>query len=68
MKIWTYILIAVFALCAAFVYFIPTFIAFKNRHPKRVAIAVVNLVLGVTVIGWIGAILWATAKTPATEK
>jgi len=68
MKIWTYILIAVFALSALFLYFVPTIIAFKNRHPKRVLILILNALLGVTVLGWIGALLWATEKAPVTSK
>ena len=68
MEFWTYILIAVFAISALFVYLIPTVIAFKNRHPKRALILLLNVLLGVTVFGWIGALLWATAKTAVTEK
>ena len=68
MKIWTYILIAVFAFSALFLYFVPSIIAFKNRHLKRVLIFLLDLVLGVTVFGWIGALLWATEKTPAVGK
>jgi len=68
MKIWTYVLIAVFAVCALFLYFVPAVIAFKNRHPKRVAIFLTDLILGVTIFGWIAALLWATDKTPATIK
>ena len=68
MKLWTYFLISVFALSALFLYFVPTIIAFKNRHPKRVWIFLTDLFLGVTIFGWIGALLWATAKTPATER
>ncbi|MBP5405420.1 MAG: superinfection immunity protein [Clostridia bacterium] len=68
MQIWTYALIAVFALSALFIYLLPAVIAFKNRHPKRFWIALLDVVLGVTVFGWIAAILWATAKTPLAEK
>ena len=68
MKIWTYILAAVFALSALFIYFVPTVIAFRNRHPKRVAIFLTDLLLGVTVFGWIAALLWATGKTAAASK
>lgn len=68
MEIWTWILAAVFALAALFIYMIPTVIAFRNRHPKRVAILLVNLLLGVTVLGYVGAMLWATAPTPLSEK
>lgn len=68
MGILTIILVAIFALSALFVYFIPTWIAFRHRHPKRVAIFAVNFLLGITVLGYIAAILWATAPLPAPEK
>ena len=68
MKVWTYVLAAIFALAALFVYMIPTVIAFRNKHPKKGAILLVNLLLGVTVLGYVGAMLWATAPTPLPEK
>ena len=68
MKIWTYVLTAIFALAALFLYFIPTVIAMRNRHPKRFIIFTVNLLLGVTILGYVGAILWATAPAPLPEK
>ena len=68
MRIWTYILAAIFALTALFVYFIPTMIAMKNAHPRRWLLFAVNLLLGVTVFGWIACMLWATAKRPAAER
>ena len=68
MKVWTYVLAAIFALAALFVYMIPTVIAFRNKHPKKAAILLVNLLLGVTVLGYVGAMLWATAPAPLPEK
>jgi len=68
MKTETYLLIAVFALAALFLYFIPSFIALKNRHPKRMWILPLNLFLGVTVFGWIGSLLWATDRAPKGKK
>ena len=68
MKAWTYVLGAIFLLAALFVYMIPTVIAFRNRHPKKVAILFVNLLLGVTVLGYVGAMLWATAPAPLPDK
>ena len=68
MKVWTYVLATIFALAALFVYMIPTLIAFRNKHPKRVEILLVNLFLGVTVLGYVGAMLWATAPAPLPEK
>jgi uncharacterized membrane protein len=47
------------------IYMLPTFIAFGRDHPRRQDIAVVNIVLGWTLVGWIGAFLWATlTETP----
>ncbi len=68
MRVWTCVLGAIFLLAALFVYMIPTVIAFRKRHPKRAAILFVNLLLGVTVLGYVGAMLWATAPTPLPEK
>ena len=68
MTVWTYVLTAIFALAALFLYFIPTVIAVRNRHPKRVAIFAVNFLLGITILGYVGAILWATAPAPISEK
>lgn len=68
MRVWTYVLATIFALAALFVYMIPTVIAFRNKHSKRVAILLVNLFLGVTVLGYVGAMLWATAPAPLPEK
>ena len=68
MRVWTYVLAAIFALAALFVYMIPTVIAFRNKHPKKGSILLVNLLLGVTVLGYVGAMLWATAPAPLPEK
>jgi hypothetical protein len=49
--------------CAA--YFIPTFIAF-DRHHRRAAVLVVNLLSGWTVIGWMVALDMAhSAQSPS---
>ena len=68
MRVWTYFLAGVFALAALFVYMIPTVIAVRCKHPKRGAIFIVNLLLGVTILGYIGAMLWATAPAPLEQK
>jgi len=47
-------------LAIVFIYMLPTFIAFGREHPRRQDIAVVNILLGWTLIGWIGVFLWAT--------
>ncbi|HRI39877.1 MAG TPA: superinfection immunity protein [Nitrospira sp.] len=55
----------IYPLMALFVYLIPTFIAFGRGHPNYVPILVVNLTLGWTVIGWLGALLWSLKRQPS---
>lgn len=46
-------------------YFLPTLIASGRHLPERIAIAMLNLFLGWTVIGWFIALIWAvTAPAP----
>jgi T4 superinfection immunity protein len=40
-------------------YFVPTIIAFNRRSQHRVAILLVNLLLGWTLVGWIAMLVWA---------
>jgi hypothetical protein len=41
-------------------YLLPTFIADERKHQHRVPISLLNLLLGWTFLGWVGAIVWAT--------
>lgn len=43
----------------AVLYFLPTVIAYKMKHPNLVLIALINIVLGWTFLGWIGALVWS---------
>lgn len=43
-------------------YMLPTYEAWKNQHPNLAAVALVNLFLGWTVLGWVVAIVWAFRK------
>ena len=49
-------------------YWAPTAIAFARKHPSRGAVLALNLFLGWTFIGWVGAFIWsltdATARGP----
>lgn len=47
-------------LVGVFVYFIPTFVGWEKKN--RTAIFLLNLLLGWTILGWIGAIIWAATK------
>lgn len=40
-------------------YLIPSIVAFRHQHPNRWAIAVINIAFGGTIIGWLGALVWA---------
>ena len=54
-EIWTPIAVTAIVV---FVYLIPTILGRKKR--KSAAIAVLNIYLGWTVIGWIVALVWAS--------
>lgn len=43
----------------ALLYALPTAIAVRRKHHNRVAIALLNLFLGWTFIGWVLALVWA---------
>jgi hypothetical protein len=40
-------------------YFVPTLVAGWRGHAQTTAIFVLNLLLGFTVLGWVGALVWA---------
>ena len=44
-------------------YLLPTVIAFSRGHHSKVAIAALNILLGWSLLGWVGALVWSlTAK------
>ena len=43
----------------AFVYFIPTIVAFYRGHHNRWAIAALNFFLGCTCFGWVASLVWS---------
>ena len=47
---------------ALVIYFTPVLVAAWVRHPKLAYIGGVNAALGVTVIGWAGALMWALRR------
>ncbi|WP_417787737.1 superinfection immunity protein [Stutzerimonas xanthomarina] len=49
------------------IYFVPTFISSIRNHPNAVAITLLNLFLGWTLIGWVVALVWSVlAKKPSS--
>jgi hypothetical protein len=51
-------------------YLTPSVVAFryKHRHHNAVAILVLNLLLGWTLIGWMVALVWALTKPPPAPR
>lgn len=51
-----------------FLYFLPLIVAAGRGHTNMLAIGVLNLLLGWTMIGWVVAMVWAcTNQTKATS-
>lgn len=40
-------------------YFIPAIVATARKHKQAGAITVLNFFLGWTIVGWVGALVWA---------
>lgn len=45
-------------------YFLPTIIAWVRAHYNRVAILMLNLLLGWPVVGWIVSLVWSFTNPP----
>jgi uncharacterized membrane protein YqaE (UPF0057 family) len=52
---WLVVLVPLFLVA----YFIPFFVAAGRRHRFTTAIGLINLLLGWTILGWLGAMIWA---------
>lgn len=48
-------------------YLIPTFVALGRKKQNALAIAALNVVLGWTLVGWAGALVWACLKDKGQE-
>jgi hypothetical protein len=44
------------------IYFLPTLIAFLRQHKNSLAIFLLNLLLGWTVLGWVVSLVWSVMK------
>ena len=51
------LIVLIFAL-----YFLPTLIAFLRQHKNKLAIFLLNLLLGWTVLGWVGSLVWSVTR------
>jgi len=54
----------IFMLILMGVYFLPSIIAAIRRHHNGISIALLNLFLGWTFIGWLIALIWACSSPP----
>ena len=43
-------------------YFLPTLIAFLRQHKNKLAVFLLNLLLGWTVLGWVVSLVWSVMK------
>jgi len=57
-------ILIVFFIVAVSVYFIPTIVAKVRNHHNTMAIFLLNLFLGWSLLGWVAALVWAVIKPP----
>jgi hypothetical protein len=43
-------------------YFLPTLVAFLKQHKNKLAIFLLNLLLGWTVLGWVVTFVWSVMR------
>lgn len=53
------IIVSLSAIAACFIYMIPTCVAASRRHRNTMAIAVLNLFFGWTLLGFVGCLVWS---------
>ena len=51
-----------FVVTAPALYLLPAYEAWRNKHPNLTSIALVNVFLGWTLLGWVVAVAWAFKK------
>ena len=56
----------VLALLILAVYMLPTIVAFSRGRHNKVAILVLNVFLGWTLLGWVISLVWAVSSTKPT--
>ncbi len=52
-----------FIIPALAIYFVPAIIAFARRDRHAVGILLLNIFLGWTFLGWVGALIWAVVDS-----
>lgn len=54
----------VFVAFLCFLYVLPWYVAARRGHPQAQAIAVLTILLGWTLLGWVVALVWAFTAIP----
>lgn len=60
-------MILLLAFCVA-IYFLPALIAGIRNHPQIIPLTLLNLFLGWTMLGWIGALIWSAWNFSGQER
>ena len=61
------VLLIILGIIGAFLYFIPTIIAFNRKHRQKWVIFAINFFLGATAIGWFVALIWALSSDEKSQ-
>ncbi len=56
-----------FLAMGVFLYFLPTIVAVSRKHQNAAAIAMLNILLGWTFLGWVVAIVWAFTESRSRD-
>lgn len=54
--------IIIFLGISLLIYFFPTVVAVMRSHKNTLAIGLLNLFLGWTLLGWVGALIWSATN------
>ena len=52
----------------ATIYLVPTAVAVSRKHHNTVAIGVLNLLLGWSIVGWVVALVWAVSRSEPASR
>ena len=51
----------IFSIVLFAIYFLPSLVAVERNHKQATPIGILNLFLGWTLLGWVGALVWASS-------
>ena len=58
----------IFTVSGLLIYMLPSIVAVGNNRMNTGAICLLNIFLGWTLIGWVGALVWASTKAPKPKE